>query len=184
MRSTKKIAGTALIAAALVALAGTAGAFGGNGRGPGRAEGGPGDRLERMAARLDLTDEQTAAIEKIHDEGTADAARLRKELRRARHELEGVMLEDAPKADEVRKLAREAGDLETDLRILHLEKRLAVRKVLTPEQRDKWIAGRHGRGKGPGRGGGHGPCGDGDGRRSQREGRGFRQGGHGGGRYR
>jgi Spy/CpxP family protein refolding chaperone len=184
MRGTKKIIGTAIVAVALVGLAGAADAFGGKGRGSGRAEGGPGYRIERMAARLELTDEQKAEIDKIHEEGTADAARLRKELRRAKNELEGVMLDDAPKADEVRKLAREVGDLRTEMQILRLEKRLAFRKVLTPEQLDKWIAHHGGRGMGPGRGRGHGPCGDGDGPGSHREGRGYRHGGHGGGRSR
>lgn len=122
---------------------------------------------ERLARRLDLTDAQRDAIAKIHEAGRARDLPLRKQARLVRHELQGEMMKDAPAEKTVLALARQANDLRGQLQAGRLLDRLAVRKVLTEEQRDKLMAiGDRRGGFGPGGfgPGGFGPGGFGPGR--------------------
>jgi Spy/CpxP family protein refolding chaperone len=162
------LAALTLVASAALAQPGTAPRHQ-RGMGPGawaEADGGPGPqmRLERLAAFLDLTDAQVAAIEAIHEQARADGVELRKELARLRNQKQGEMLKDEPSRDALVEITREMGDVRTRLQVNRLETRLAVRAELTDEQRDQLLAsGRHG-GPGGGRGGhglrgGHGGCG-------------------------
>ncbi len=168
-----------LTLAALMAASTTA-AFaerGGRGKGAGRfGVGEPGGRgqgpnIERLAARLDLSDDQVAAIREIHEQGRLQSAELRKELMRLRNEVQGEMMQDDPSQKKVLALNAKMGELRTELRAQRLKNQLAVREELTPEQRDRMLlmreqgnhrrGGRHsGRGHGPqggnGSGGGHG----------------------------
>ena len=138
----------------------------------------------KMAERLDLTDDQVKQFEQIQEGNVEKRGTFRKELRRLRHELEGVMMDDNPDVGQVRQLAEKIGAVHTSMQINMLETRLALRNVLTDEQRDKFVGGF------PGRGGGlFGGCfnGMGDSGRdcdyNDRGGRGKghgRHGGHGG----
>ncbi len=163
---TRTITGTLVVlliaGLATVALAqGPGQGFGGQGNGRfGDFEGGPQLRLERMAERLELTADQVAAIEKIRDAGRAENLQLRKEMMRLRNEKQGEMLKDEPSTKTVLALTRKMGDLRTEMQANRMENRLAVRKLLTPAQRDKMLM------FGEGRGGWHG------------KGAGCRQGGH------
>jgi Spy/CpxP family protein refolding chaperone len=137
----------------------------------------PAGHWDRFCERLELSDEQREAIEKLREEGRQQGIETQKELMRARNELRGVMLEDEPSLSTVRSLARKIGELETEREITRLEHRLAVREILTPEQRDRLLlmdqrrghqrggAGRGGHrgcdGHRMGRGQGPGPCGHG-----------------------
>ena len=120
-----------------------------------------------LAQRLDLSEEQVAAIEAIHEKARQDGVELRKDLMRLRNELKGEMLQDNPAEKTVLDLNKKMGAVKTELKAIRLKTRLAVRNELTPEQRDKmlmmgdgWKNGRKGRG--PGRAGGPG-CVDGRG---------------------
>lgn len=144
--------------------------------GPGADEPDPGDC--GPLAKLDLTEEQEQAIAKLREEGHKQRLADRKDLRRLRHDLQGVMLADEPDARAAEKLIGQIADLRAKMQVSRLRQHLAVRQLLTPEQRDRlplggpgWFDGRDdcdghdgfgGRG-GPGwRGhrGGHGPgCG-------------------------
>lgn len=131
---------------------------------------GPSHRMEMLAERLELTDEQVTAIEGIHAEGQAKNMELRKETMRLRNELEGEMLKDDPSEKTALDLTGKIGALGTEIQANRLTSRLQVRKLLTPEQRDKMMLlskrhqGREGR-----RGGGRsmGPHGEGDGQGRQ-----------------
>jgi Spy/CpxP family protein refolding chaperone len=92
-----------------------------------------------LAGRLDLTDDQKAEIEKMRDADREKVVSLRKELMRAHHDLRGEMMKDDPDAAKARKLTEKIGELRTDMQLLHLEHRLAVRRILTPEQQDRLI---------------------------------------------
>lgn len=110
--------------------------------GPGGAR-----RLERLARRLDLNDEQSDAIAKIHESGRARDLPLRKQMRLLRHELQGEMMKDDPSEKTVVALTREMGELRTKIQTGHLQDRLAVRANLTAEQRDRMLMmGGQGRG--------------------------------------
>jgi len=141
----------------------------GAGRGPGPQaaweDDGPAHGIERLAARLDLTEEQVQAITGIQEQGRAKNQALRKDMMRLENELQGEMLKDSPDAKAAAGLVAKIGDLRTQMQQNRLETRLAVRQQLTPEQRDKMLLagggfGRGGRdaarGRGFGRGHGHG----------------------------
>ena len=116
-------------------------------------------RMERMAARLDLTDEQVEAITGIREGGQKQILEMRKEMMRLRNELQGELLEDEPSEGEVVSLTEKIGDLRTRMQVDRAKNRLAVVKLLTPEQRDKMLVmGHGGKGRfGGGRGMGHQP---------------------------
>ncbi len=105
-------------------------------------------RVERRADRLDLSEEQREQIESIHEAARDEVAGLRKDMLRLRHDIRGEMLEDDPDAGKLRRLAEQMGEIRTQLQIHRLETQLAVRGVLTPDQRDRMLlgAGRHGGG--------------------------------------
>ncbi len=130
--------------AILAALAATALAQPGGGRGgPDDMELGP-----RMARMLDLSEEQAAAMKALREEGRDEVRTARKELRRLRHDLKGLMLDDDPSADDVRDLTRRIGDLRTDMQVRRAEMRLKMREILTEEQRDRLMTMRERRGGG------------------------------------
>lgn len=175
--------GLAIIACAGLALAQGPGTGQGQGMGSKHGTGfGPGHRLEMMAAHLELTDDQKAAIEKIHDDAQARHLETRKEMMRLRNELEGELMKDEPSEKTALELTGRIGDLRTAQQKSRLSTRLAVRQQLTPEQRDKMLmmhaGGKRGGGRDHGRHGDAG-FGKGQGRGCDRDhGRGFgRRGG-------
>ncbi len=127
----------------------------GAGRGPGDGSG-PGERFGRLYERLDLTAEQREQLGKLRETGRAEGLALRKELQRLRHELEGELLEDAPEGKAVEQFAMRIGEAQGKLQAHRLRQRLAMRALLTPEQRDRLLTLGEGRGmRGEGRGGRH-----------------------------
>lgn len=142
--------------------------------GPGADEPGAGDR--GPLAGLDLTEEQGQAIAKLREEGRQERLADRKNMRRLRHDLQGVMLADEPDARAAEKLIGQIADLRAKMQMSRLRQHLAVRQLLTPEQRDRLPLG------GPGWFDGRDDFGgrDGFGSRGGRGGPGWR--GHRGGR--
>ncbi len=181
--------GTIAAVLATVWLIGAATEVAAQGKGPGRGGFGGGRHAgwcERMAEPLDLTEEQREKFARIHEEGRKESVALRKEMLRLRHELRGVMLEDEPDLERAVKLTEKIGGIETKMQVRRLRQRFEVRKVLTPEQRDRAMLHGHrpggcgpafgprgdrcrgghrfprgGRPGGPGRFGGPGPWGPG-----------------------
>ncbi|MBA4377880.1 MAG: hypothetical protein C0395_04390 [Gemmatimonas sp.] len=149
--------------------------------GPGNAPcaRGDGDGPDRMFARLDLSETQTAAIAKIREESRERGRETRKEILRLRHELQGIMMQDQPDAAAAARLIERMGELRTEQQVRRMQTRLAVREQLTPEQRDRMpLPGDGPRGRG-GRGGRPGSD-DGCGKRGgcdQQGGRGMHRGG-------
>jgi Spy/CpxP family protein refolding chaperone len=88
---------------------------------------------------LGLTEDQQKAIGKLRTDAQAARVSSRKEMMRLRNSLQGELLKDDPDVGAVRKLAQRMGEIRTQLQIQSLEQRLAIRKLLTPEQRDKAI---------------------------------------------
>ncbi len=117
------------------------GGRGGPGRGHGFGDGtrGPEHRLEFLAERLELTEEQVVAIKGIREAGQEKNQGLRKEMIRLNHDLEGELLKDEPSEKTALDLVKKIGALETEIESGRLQNRLEVRKQLTPEQRDKML---------------------------------------------
>lgn len=86
---------------------------------------------------MGLNDDQRKAIEKIRTDGQDAMLSARKEMMRLRHAMQGEMLKDDLDAGAIRKLVEKMGDLRTQMQLQRLEQRLAIRKLLTPEQRDR-----------------------------------------------
>jgi len=159
LKRTASMAGALL--AALVLMAGSP-ADARPGRG-GMASGPrPGPNVEGMVcSRLDLSEDQQAKIREIHEGKRQEHLRLQKEVLRLQNALDGEMLKDSPSTATLRDLAGQIGSLRTQEMILRLETRVAVRGVLTPEQRDRQLTLRGGRHHGHGPGLKDGPAGRG-----------------------
>lgn len=99
------------------------------GPGGGRFEG-------RMGRRLGLTEGQQDAVAKIHEAGRARDLPLRKQLRQLRHDLKGEMMKDEPSEKAALAIVSRLGDVRTKLQSGRLSDRLAVRALLTEEQRE------------------------------------------------
>jgi Spy/CpxP family protein refolding chaperone len=119
-------------------------------------------RGERIAEYLELSERQVGEIKELREDGRSQMADLRKEMMRVKNEIRGEMLEDNPDMDTLKKLTAKKGEIRTEMEIARLEHRLAMREILTEEQRDKLMMsrsrggrgrfdGRHGRGIGRGR---------------------------------
>ncbi len=141
---------------------------------PGEDGDGP-DPGDRLVQRLGLTEEQAASVRQMRQESQAERLGLRKEMMRLRHALRGEMLEDLPELQKVERLCTDISRFQARIRLERLRGQIELRKLLTPEQRDKLLAmrgdrwtcrdgergpGRHGRcehdGRGPGCGQGPG----------------------------
>ena len=97
------------------------------------------DHVERLAKKLDLTDEQKVAIEEIHRArgGMEKKAKKqhRRELMRSFAELDPT---SADYSERVAEIAREEGEKVEQAIITHGEIHAKVYEVLTPEQREKF----------------------------------------------
>ena len=93
-----------------------------------------GDRSERLIEELDLTDTQVEQIRALRQENQGEMQRLHQNLRTEREALHDLMAGEATEAelrtqhDEIQTRHREIADQ-------RFENMLAVREVLTPEQR-------------------------------------------------
>jgi Spy/CpxP family protein refolding chaperone len=100
---------------------------------------GTGVRPDRAAlqAELGLSAEQTAQIQKLRVEGRKQAIRLHADLAIARMELAEAM--DAPTVDEkvVAAKVKAVSDLQAAALKARTDERLAMRRILTPEQQEK-----------------------------------------------
>jgi Spy/CpxP family protein refolding chaperone len=83
---------------------------------------------------LNLSAEQTEQIRTIRDQTRTDTTELRQQLRAAHQEMQTLMANDAS-ADQLRNQHQEVQDLMQQLGDEHFDAMLAVRDVLTPEQR-------------------------------------------------
>lgn len=91
--------------------------------------------LEENAERLDLAPETQAEIVSISQSSRAEGDRIREELKEAHAALREALAADPPDDAKVMALADEIGALETAAHKSRLQGMLAIRSLLTPEQR-------------------------------------------------
>jgi Spy/CpxP family protein refolding chaperone len=128
------VTGVLVMAGAVVAIGEQAT---GTARTPARAErAGRPDRA-MLKAELGLSAEQETQLKKLRDDGRKQAIRQRADLAIARIELEEAM--DAPSVDEklVASRVKAVSDLEASALQARTNQRLAMRRLLTPEQQEK-----------------------------------------------
>lgn len=120
-----------------IALFAASAATAGDG-GPGRRHHAPPpiDRiLEKHADELGIDETKLAEVREIAARAQAADAPLHETLRAEREKLHALLREDAPELDAVLKQADAVGAAETALHKRRLQTLLAVRAILTPEQR-------------------------------------------------
>jgi Spy/CpxP family protein refolding chaperone len=118
-------------------------------RGQGEANVANGPVAERpmhrmMGNRMGLTEDQQKAIAKIREDAEATRLPQIKEMMRLRTEMQSELLKDQPDQAAVHNLAQQMGDLRTQMQIKILDQRMAIRNLLTPEQRDRMLMMRRG----------------------------------------
>jgi Spy/CpxP family protein refolding chaperone len=121
-------------------------------RGP-KAKGGDvksGKPMGPMAA-LNLTPEQKQKLDQIHEAAAKQADPLHKEVSAKMKEMEPLWLVEKPDRAAIERKHAEIAAVRTKLWGIHIDTRLQVHALLTPEQRAKWTS------HGPMKEGMHGP---------------------------
>ncbi len=103
--------------------------------GPGHKHGGRAFNVDRMAERLNLTDDQRAQIEAIMEESRQQMSNQRDKMQENREQLRALMQQSPLNEAQVRKVADAQGDLKADMIVLRAQKRAKINTVLTDDQR-------------------------------------------------
>ena len=101
--------------------------------------------IERLAEKLNLTNEQVTAIEALRGDGDKDSKR---DARRQQREEIRQLIESG----QVDAAATLAGNAASERVYKMAEKRTAMAEILTPEQLAQWDALKESRGRGKGKG--------------------------------
>ena len=103
--------------------------------GPGHKFGGRGFNVDRMAEKLNLTDDQRTQIEAIMEESIQQMSDQRDRMQDNREQLRELIQQSPLNEAEVRKVADAQGDLKADMIVLRAQKRAKINTVLTDDQR-------------------------------------------------
>jgi Spy/CpxP family protein refolding chaperone len=95
--------------------------------------------LERHADRLHLDDATREQIRALAAAGRERSEPRHEVLRRLHDEMHALLSSDAPDTDAVMAKAEEIGRAETELHKERLRTMLAIRALLTPEQRSELV---------------------------------------------
>ena len=98
-------------------------------------DGGRGPNLERLASRLDMTEQQRAEIKAILDDSRQQMVKLREQMRENRGQLRELVGQAGFDEAAVRSIADNQGDLKAETIVLRARQRHEMRAVLTDEQR-------------------------------------------------
>ncbi len=100
---------------------------------------GDGDRKSRWTEKLDLTEAQQAELDKIKESHGTKMKEKRKAMKEAKRKLGEALKTDASE-DMLWAQFKQLQQLKSDFGTARFEKILAIRKILTPEQRAKFNA--------------------------------------------
>jgi Spy/CpxP family protein refolding chaperone len=121
-------------------------------RGPKAKAGKP---MGPMAA-LNLTPEQKQKLDQIHEDAAKQAEPLHKELAGKMKEMQALWAVDKPDKAAIERKHAEMNAIHGKLWGIHIDSKLQVHALLTPEQRAKWASGPGPGMHGPGKPGMHG----------------------------
>lgn len=148
MKKSMKTILVPLVSVSLLGIAASSYAYGGgcDYRGGGKGMygnkfdrmGGPGEgmRIERLAQRLDLTDEQQAQVKEIKDASWEKHQALREKMQNNREAMREAIESDNTAS--IRSLADQKGDLIAEMSVLRANDRSKIKAVLTPEQQEEF----------------------------------------------
>lgn len=113
----------------------------------GKQEGRRGPNLERLADRLDMTEQQRADTKAILDDSRQQMVKLRDQMRENRGQLRDLAGQADFDEAAVRSIADKQGDLKAETMLLRARQRHEMRVVLTDEQRvqldQMWTRNKH-----------------------------------------
>lgn len=109
---------------------------------------GRGDRMGRLQQRLNISDEQSTRLREIRESRQPEAVRLRTDARAARQDLRRLLQSETLDRKAVDAKVKEIADFHATALRARIDTMLAMREVLTPEQRQKWQELRNERGMG------------------------------------
>jgi Spy/CpxP family protein refolding chaperone len=100
-----------------------------------------------MAEEMGLTDEQSENLREIQYNFRKAQIGLRAELRTSRLELRHLMMEEKPNQGEINKVVDRIADTQKRLLKQKVDRKLAMKEILTPEQFKKFMKmkGEHGK---------------------------------------
>jgi Spy/CpxP family protein refolding chaperone len=101
----------------------------------GKHDGRRGPNLERLADRLDMTEQQRAEVKAILDDSRQQMVKLREQIRENRTQLRELTGQDEFDEAAVRSIADNQGDLKAETIVLRARQRHEMKAVLTDEQR-------------------------------------------------
>ena len=105
-----------------------------------------------VSEALALTSEQTQKIQALHDAARKEIIPLKAQLTTKRAEMRLLWSQTTLDADKIKATQKEIQALQSQLRDIRTDKRIAFRKVLTPEQTATLLAMGFGKGRGQGKG--------------------------------
>jgi Spy/CpxP family protein refolding chaperone len=144
-----------IIPVAALLVAGLAGNAQAGERGPKpKGEGPKSGKPMGPAGDLNLTPEQKQKMDQIHEAAAKQAEPLHKELAAKTKEMQPLWAVDKPDRAAIERKHAEMMAIQSKLWGIHIDSKLQIHALLTPEQRAKW-AEHHG--EGPGMPGMHGP---------------------------
>jgi nickel and cobalt resistance protein CnrR len=132
------------IIVAVLAVAMATAAFGqhpgmGGGKGPGPQAGDhPGAMHQGLMAKLNLTEDQQAQMEKMRLELEKKQTALRSKIRIAQLEVKELFAGASPDRNAIEKKMKEVSELQFQEKVNGLDHLFAVRAILTPEQQKIW----------------------------------------------
>lgn len=94
-------------------------------------------RLPLLSEKLNLAPEQEKEIRDLQLNFEKEKIRLKADLKIVRLELKDLLIEDRPVKREVYRKIEQMGDLRVKLQKNRVDKRLAIKEILTPEQFEK-----------------------------------------------
>lgn len=129
-----------LLISAFQAEAQRGGGYGpGNGNGYGRGNGngyGPG-HMDRLEGLLDLSEEQAAAVERLHLDFQKESLSVRNKIQEKNAQLNTLITEGADRS-KIDKLVEEIGGLRTSIQKARIGTHLKVRELLNDDQKVKF----------------------------------------------
>lgn len=92
--------------------------------------------LERMAAVLDLTEEQKSQIETLRNQKRENTAAQQEKMTELREELREMGLDGSYDESRARALANELATIKADMMVENIRLRSEIHSLLTPEQQE------------------------------------------------
>lgn len=92
---------------------------------------------EYLKEKLRLTDEQINRIGKINKDYRIKFLKFREKISPKKIRLRRLLLKNNVNINEIRELLKETSAIEVEIRLLRIEQRLSIEKILTPEQRER-----------------------------------------------